>query len=431
MARDHPAATVVGVTKQKDERLGWAALLHAGGGPRYTLALMIDSVGGGLLRPFLLLYGIVVLHLSALAAGLALSAGLLAGLVVLPLAGRWIDRGARSAVVAATLLVRVAGVGVLLAGNGEAGFFAASVLLGLGSQAWPAAHAALVAALTTGRRRDAALAAGRSVRNAGLGAGALIATVAVTGGDGVLRALAALTGLGFLVSGLLVASMRLRVPDRPAVASERGGVGHLTGLLWANLPFALCFSVLEVVLPAVMVTQLDVSPVWSAGMFVGNTVLVIAVQVPLVVWLGRWHRRSVLAASGVVLAGSYLGFWAAAAVGGEAGAALVAVVCVLYTAGEILYTGSGTALVIANTPERQVGRALVRWQLSTGLGMAVAPAILTGLLAVGPSALWLMLALTTLAGAAVVLRTPTGEGEGGVSFGRLGRGQSSVARWRW
>ncbi|WP_406070382.1 MFS transporter [Micromonospora sp. NBC_01638] len=167
---------------------------------------------------------------------------------------------------------------------------------------------------------------------------------------------------------------------------------------------------LEVALPAVMVTQLDVSLVWSAGMFVGNTVLVIAVQVPLVVWLGRWHRRSVLAASGVVLAGSYLGFWAAAGVGGDTGAALVAVVCVLYTAGEILYTGSGTALVIASTPERLVGRALVRWQLSTGLGMAVAPAILTGLLAVGPSALWLMLALTTLAGAAVVLRTPTGEG---------------------
>ncbi|HCU48221.1 MAG TPA: MFS transporter, partial [Micromonosporaceae bacterium] len=375
------------------------------GGYRYTTALLIDSVGGGLLRPFLLLYGITVLGLSGGQAGVALSAGLLAGLAALPIVGRWIDRGSRSAVVAATLLVRVAGVVVLLVGNGQIAYFVASILLGLGFQTWPAAHAALVATLTTGRERDAALAAGRSVRNAGLGVGALIATVAVAGGGSVLRGLAAATALGFLISGLLVYTMRLDVaPQHDKVAVERGSLGGLTILMWANLPFALCFAVLEVALPALVVTQLDVSPAWSAGMFVGNTVVVIAFGVPVVIWLSKMPRRTVFAMSGAVLALSYLGFWAGAGLGGTTGAAAVALVCVLYTMGEILYTGSGTALVIASAPANLLGRALVRWQLSTGVGMAIAPAVLMGLLTVGPWALWGALALATLAAAVIVMR---------------------------
>ncbi|MFC7484780.1 hypothetical protein ACFQX7_38730 [Luedemannella flava] len=68
---------------------------------------------------------------------------------------------------------------------------------------------------------------------------------------------------------------------------------------------------LEVALPAVVLDQLRVSPAWSAAMFVGNTALVIAAQVPVVRWLARWPRRRGFALSGVVLAVSYLGFWAA------------------------------------------------------------------------------------------------------------------------
>lgn len=393
------------------------------GGYRYTTALLIDSVGGGLLRPFLLLYGITVLGLSAGEAGVALSAGLLAGLAALPILGRWIDRGSRSGAVAATLLVRMAGVAVLLVGNGQIAYFGASVLLGLGFQTWPAAHAALVAGLTTGRQRDAALAAGRSLRNAGLGVGALVATVAVAGGGSVLRGLAAVTALGFLVSGLLVYTMRLRAePHEQAKTVERGSLGNLTTLMWANLPFALCFAVLEVALPALVVTQLSVSPAWSAGMFVGNTVLVIAFGVPVVIWLSKLPRRTVFAASGAVLALSYLGFWAGAGLGGTTGAMAVALVCGLYTMGEILYTGSGTALVIASAPANMLGRALVRWQFSTGVGMAIAPAVLMGLLTVGPWALWGALALTTLGAAAIVMR----HREGVAPAPHTGRGDQGV-----
>ncbi|MFY9864546.1 MAG: MFS transporter, partial [Trebonia sp.] len=149
---------------------GVRALVRAVGGPRYVVALAVDSIGAGLLRPFLLLYGIDVLHLAALTAGLAMTAGVVAGLGCMPLVGRWLDRGARSAVVAASMLVRVIGTVLLLAapaGHADTAwvFAVAALFLGTGGQAVSAAHAALVSTISAGRQRDAALAAGRSVRN--------------------------------------------------------------------------------------------------------------------------------------------------------------------------------------------------------------------------------------------------------------------------
>jgi len=172
------------------------ALVRASGGPRYAVALAVDALGTGMLRPFLLLYGITVLRLSPPVTGVAMTAGVVAGLVCMPAVGRWLDRGARSSVVAASMLVRVLGVALLLCAPADHAwpFATAALFLGIGNQAWPAAHAAVVATIARGRERDAALAGGRALRNAGLGVGALLATACLAGGTTALQALAAVTG---------------------------------------------------------------------------------------------------------------------------------------------------------------------------------------------------------------------------------------------
>ncbi|MFJ4793797.1 MFS transporter [Kitasatospora purpeofusca] len=419
-----PAGAATGADAERP-RSGPAALLGlltAAGGPRYAAALLVDALGTGLLRPFLLLYGIGVLALDAGTAGLAMSAGMVAGLLVLPLTGRWIDLGARSLPAAATLLVRAAGSVTLLLADGVAGFTAAAVLLGVGSQSWPATHAAVVSTLTEGRTRDAALAAGRTLRNAGLGAGALLATLAVAGGTGTLQLLAGVTAAACLLAAGLVHSLRVSAPaaeapsPEPSAATAAPTTGpapasttdpalrRITLLSVANLPFAFTFDVLEVALPALLVLHLHASAAWSSGIFVGNTVLVIALQLAVVLRLGERSRHTVLATGGIALTLSYLGFWAAGGLGGTAAAGAVAAVSVLYTFGEILYSGSGTALVAATAPPHLLGRALARWELSMGVGRALAPAALTALLAVGPGVLWPVLAGATLLSSVAVAR---------------------------
>lgn len=382
------------------------ALVRASGGPRYAVALAVDALGTGMLRPFLLLYGVMVLKLSAPATGIAMTGGVVLGLVCMPAVGRWLDRGARSTVVAASMLVRVLGVALLLATSaGHVWAFAAAALfLGIGNQAWPAAHAALVATVAHGRERDAALAAGRALRNAGLGAGALLATVCLTGGTPALRALAVVTGLAYLAAAALAWSVRLRAHPAAAAAGEGadGPAPRMRTLLAANVVYVFCLNVPEIALPLVLVTQLHASPVWPAAVFVANTVLVVTLQVPVTVLMSRFPRRNVLALAGVVLAASYLGFLAAASLGRGWGAPAVVAVSVVCTLGEIIYAGSATALVTALAPAAVLGRAIARFQLSTGFGLAVSPAAITGLASRGPAALWGGLAAATLLSAAAV-----------------------------
>ncbi|QDQ15579.1 MFS transporter [Streptomyces spectabilis] len=382
------------------------ALVRASGGPRYAAALAVDALGTGLLRPFLLLYGVTVLRLSAPATGIAMTVGVVVGLVCMPAVGRWLDQGARSTVVAASMLVRVVGVALLLATpEGHVGLFAtAALVLGVGNQAWPAAHAALVATVARGRERDAALAAGRALRNAALGVGALIATVCLAGGPTALRALAVVTGLAYLAAAGLAWSVHLYA--RPAAASPKSGgaepAPRMRALLAANVIYVFCLNVPEIALPLVLVTQLHASPVWSAAIFVANTVLVVTLQVPLTVLMSRFARRTVLALAGVVLAASYLGFLAATSLGHGWGAPAVAVVSVVCTLGEIIYAGSATALVTHLAPHHALGRALARFELSTGFGLAVSPMAITALAPHGPTALWGSLAAATLVSASAV-----------------------------
>jgi MFS family permease len=395
------------------------ALLRASGGPRYAVALAVDALGTGLLRPFLLLYGVTVLRLPPPVAGLAMTAGVVAGLVCVPAVGRWLDRGARSSVVAASMLVRVLGAALLLitpAGHGLP-FAVAALFLGIGNQAWPAAHAALVASVAHGRERDTALAAGRALRNAGLGVGALLATACLAGGPAALRALAAGTGLAYLAAAALAGSVRLRAD--PAAAPDAEGTGgpapRMGTLLAANVVYVFCLNVPEIAVPLVLVTQLHASPVWSAAVFVANTVLVVALQVPVTVLVSRFSRTTALVLAGGVLAASYLGFLAAASLGQGWGAPAVAGVSVVCTLGEVLYAGSATALVTVLAPARFLGRALARFQLSTGFGLAVSPAVITALAPHGPAALWGGLAGATLVSA------------GAVATGKEAHGPSPVA----
>ncbi|MBM9509472.1 MFS transporter [Actinacidiphila acididurans] len=392
-------------------------LLRASGGGRYAVAQGVDALGNGMLRPFLLLYGIDVLRLSAPLAGTAMTLGVLGGLCATPTVGRRLDRGPRSAVVAASMLVRVLGTLLLLAApaGGIGQFTAAALFLGIGNQAMPVAHAALVATVSTGRERDAALAAARSVRNAGMGLGALVTTGCLAGGAPALRALAAASGAGFLLAAALAASVRVSADPAPAGPNRRrsGSVPRVRALLSANVVYVFCLNVPEIALPLVVVSTLHASPMWAAGIFVANTVLVVALQVPVTVWMARLSRNTAMAmaVAGLVISASYMGFLAASALGHGIGAPAVAAVSVLCTLGEIIYAGSAGPLLLELTPQSMIGRALARFQLSTGLGLALSPVIITALAAHGAAALWLTLTAVTLPAAYVVGRQAGSQGD--------------------
>ncbi len=247
------------------------------------------------------------------------------------------------------------------------------------------------------------------------GTALLLAAPAGSHGTPALRALAAGTGVSYLLSAALAWSVRGRASPQP-IPSRDPGQGPRTRaasaprmrlLLAASVIYVFCLNVPEVALPLVLVTQLNASPAWAAGVFVANTVPVVAFQVPVTVWMSRFSRRRALAISGIVLSVSYPGFLGGVELGHGWAAPAVAGVSVLCTPGEIVYAGSSTALVAATAPEHVLGRALALFQLSTGFGLAVFPAVTTALAAHGPAALWVPLAAATLLSAAAVKSAET------------------------
>jgi len=162
-----------------------------------------------------------------------------------------------------------------------------------------------------------ALAGGRALRNAGMGAGALLATACLAGGTTSLHALPALTGLAYLTAAALAWTVHLRAHPAATLAEDRDDrpAPRMRALLAANVVYAFCLNITEIALPLVLVTQLHASPVWSAASFVANTVLVVTLQIPVTVLMSRFSRRTVLALAGVMLTTSYLGFLAATSLG--------------------------------------------------------------------------------------------------------------------
>jgi len=76
--------------------------------------MFIDTLGGGLLAPFELVYGLRIAHLSLTGAGLVLSLAGAAGIVTGPLAGAAVDRVGPARVVAAANALGATGCATLL-----------------------------------------------------------------------------------------------------------------------------------------------------------------------------------------------------------------------------------------------------------------------------------------------------------------------------
>ncbi|MGX4687649.1 Tn3 family transposase [Streptomyces sp. JNUCC 63] len=101
-----------------------------------------------------------------------------------------------------------------------------------------------------GRERDAALAGGRALRNAGLGAGALLATACLAGDTTALQAPAAVTGLAHLAAAALAWSVHLHAHPAAAPAKDRedGPAPRMRALPAANVaylihqPFSDCYG---------------------------------------------------------------------------------------------------------------------------------------------------------------------------------------------
>ncbi|MFE3637049.1 MFS transporter [Streptomyces sp. NPDC059168] len=368
---------------------------------KYMVGMVVDATGNGMYVPLSLLYFHHVTGLPVTGVGAIMTAAAVISLVSNPVAGVLIDRfGARAVVVGGYVLRAVGFCAYPLVDSGPV-MFAVILPVALGDMSFPPAIQSFVAEIVQGAERDRLLAAQRSLRNAGMGAGGLLAgAVLALGHDSAYHAIVICAAGGYLAAAACVRSIpttRAVAPARPL--SRKGGYRLVVrnrpfmGLALLNLPTAFGYMVLSVSLPVYLTQELGRPDSLVGVLYAVNTVGIALLQIPVTRVLVAFRRTRAVALGAAVFALSFASFAALAAV--SDGTVLIVGVfaaTALFTAGELLHGATASALVAQAAPEETRGRHIAVYQLSWAIPIALAPAVLTALLSLSATGMWLLLA---------------------------------------
>jgi len=364
-------------------------LLEAGG--------VANSLGNGIVLPFLIIYLHEVRHFGLADSGAIVSTLGAVGLVATPLAGRLVDlAGARTTLMSS--------LGLLAVGYGGFPFihhpwqaYGLAAIAGLGNGGFAPSHSSLLAALTSRAQRNTAYALQRATDNLGFGAGALIggliATTQVPSSFKLLFLLDAGTFLAFIaVLSFVPRGQSLSAAARStgrysAVIRDRTFI--LLLLVIATLVTA-AYAQISTVLPPFAKEHARVSETGIGIVFFVNTVLIVLAQLPLAKALEGRRRMRALALSAVIFAATsvavlVVGTWL------DAGVAVVALcgVIIMFSIGECLHGAVQNPLVADLAPEHLLGRYMALRTVAWQTGFMVGPALGSFLLARSQTGLWL------------------------------------------
>ena len=364
----------------------WAGLR---GLPRTVWIVFATSLinrAGLMALPFLVLYLTRHLGTSASLAGLAVSAYGLGGIVTGPIAGRLCDRVGPFTVMRVSLAL----TGVILVIIPLAHRFSVVVLLVF---VWAlvadATRPATMSALTTAaspEQRKAAIALNRLGVNLGMSIGPAVGGFLALVSFPLLFVVDGLTSL----AAALVLTLLLRREDVRRVAdAARGGHGAaqavhtvssraegdrgvwrdrtaLTFLLGTVL-VGLVFTQHQGAMSVYLVRDLHYRESFFGALFVVNTLMIVALEVPLNLAMAHWpHRRALVL--GMLL--TAVGFGAMGV--SRAVAPLVATV-VVWTFGEMITFPVGAAYVADLAPRGRIGEYMGAYSSTFSLSVIVGP----------------------------------------------------------
>jgi len=413
-------------------------LVQAGG--------VVNSLGNGIVFPFIVIYLHNVRGISFAEAGLALSVGALAALAAGLGAGTIVDRfGGRN-----TLLL-----GLLLQAASFALFplireaWQAAALLALEGAGtacfWPG-QSTLLSRLTRPERTHSAFALQRISMNLGLGLGGVIGgLIASTSHPGSFTTLFLLDAATFLVFVGILATVH-EPAAKPLVRDSGPGDGvrgnrdvspvetreprgyravlrdrNFVWLLGLNVLFVAVGYEVFALLPPFAKNYAGVSERWVGTMWLANTLLIVLIQLPVSKALEGRRRMRALALMSLLFAAAALivlggGIWFA----GTAAALVFVFATLVFGLGETLQGPTQAPLVADLAPDHLRGRYFALGSMSWSAGSILGPAIGGPLLGWHPLAVWpLAAAISVFAAIGClalerrlperVLRSPVGE----------------------
>jgi len=373
-----------------------------------VLAMLVDTLGSGLVVPFELLFGLELVGLTLVETGIALSIGTGLAIAAGPIAGAVVDRAGPIRVVVAANAMAIGGCLSLLVADAFLAFVAVTFVLAAAARSFWAAYAPLTASFVAASDLETWFGRFRAARYAGIAAGAAVASFALLAGrDTGLRLVLVLDAMSYLGAiGLYLAAARMERGRQPAPRTAaievltdvhgRGGyrmaLGDGANVVTAALN-VVCTLVITIPILALPIFALDRIglPVWVPGAIVALGTLAVAVPTFFAGRLGRGRARLRLLAvsAGLWSLGNLLIF--AVASWPVISIATLALGAIVLGVGEAIYAPTADALPLALAPAGLEGRYSAIHQLAWGISGTLAPVLTAWLLVIGSQTIWLAL----------------------------------------
>jgi predicted MFS family arabinose efflux permease len=365
---------------------------------------------GMMVLPFLIVYLTRELRFSAGQAGLAFALYGAAAIVAGPVSGRLSDKIGALPIMRASLLLSGSVLILFPLARTRPAVYAVTLVWAACAELFRPASLAAITHVVLPDQRKAAYALNRLAINLGMSIGpALGGFLAAVS----FRAMFAVDAATTLAAGLVLCLTNWRSPTR-ATGSETDeivGVADARGILRdhrlvvflaATFLVGIVFYQHESALPLYMVQYLNLSPAFYGTLFTINTLLIVALEVPINRATADWPNAWALFAGCALFA---IGFGALGIVTTATG---ILVTVVLWTFGEMMLFPAMAAHLGEVAPRDRRGAYMGAYSMALSLALTLGPWLGTQLLARrGPTGVWsVMFALGALAAGLMVYAAP-------------------------
>lgn len=343
------------------------------------VALGVDNFGSGLFLPLGLVFVVRVVGLPLAQAGLAVTLGAFAGLLVPVIAGQLVDQVGPRTVMISSHLLQATGVGAYLLATGFTGVVGASVLLAAGQQLFYSSQFSLIADVAGNVPKDRPFTEAAMVRSAGFGLGGLAAAGLLVwiGTDG-LRVVVMVDVFTFVVAAIILATLIEPVPhfERPPVRPARvwRNRPYLSLIVFSGL-FALTMDFFLIGMPIYIFNALH-GPRWLPGAIIALLTIVTSLGgVAALRLTRRFTRIAAMRAGSALFALWCLACLAVVFVPKAMQPIYLLGATLVLAAGDLAFGARSGALAEAAAPPGARGRYLAAFQYAFTLAAVIAPAV--------------------------------------------------------
>jgi MFS family permease len=375
-------------------------LIQAGG--------VVNSLGNGIVFPFIVIYLHNVRGISFAEAGLALAFGGVAALATGLLAGSTVDRigGRNTLLLGLTLQAAAFVMFPLIREPWHA--VALLALEGAGTACFWPGQSTLLSRLTPPEDRHSAYALQRVSMNLGMGLGGVVGgLIATTSHPSSFTTLFVADAATFLLFVLVLSAIKeppaVEVEKRKAARTGYSAVlrdRNFVALLGLNVLFVAVGYEVFALLPPFAKNYAGVSERWVGFIWLANTLLIVLIQLPVAKALEGRRRMMALALMNLLWAVAALIVLAAGELLTATSAALVFILATMvFGVGETLQGPTQAPLVADLAPEHLRGRYFALGAMSWSAGSILGPAVGGALLGWHPLAVWPIAAAVCLVAA--------------------------------